>query len=155
VQPLLQCKSNQYYILCVYVYVCVCVCVCVCGALGTQHAELMWQSSVACVALQYFSTLSHERKDFRKRYIIKHKMCVLIFFTTVVWNISLLRRTEREIIKNVKYLLFLSDFNETWLVATDFRKIPKYQILWKSVQWESSCSMRADGQTGRPADGQT
>jgi hypothetical protein len=29
----------------------------------------------------------------------------------------------------------------------DFRKIHKYQISCKSVQWKSSCSMRTDGRT--------
>jgi len=30
---------------------------------------------------------------------------------------------------------------------TDYGKIFKYQISWKSVQWEPSCSMRTDGRT--------
>jgi hypothetical protein len=47
----------------------------------------------------------------------------------------------------VNYPLFLSYFKEAWMFSTNFRKILKYQILWKSVQWEPSCSVRADGQT--------
>jgi len=41
---------------------------------------------------------------------------------------------------HVKYPLFLSDFNGTLF----FSIIIKYQISWKSVQWEPSCSMWAD-----------
>jgi len=38
-------------------------------------------------ALSYFSTLSHKRNDFREK-VIERKICVLIFSTTFVSNIS-------------------------------------------------------------------
>ena len=48
----------------------------------------------------------------------------------------------------VTYPLFWSDFKGIWISLTDFRKRKlKYQILSKSVQWKTSCSMRADGRT--------
>jgi hypothetical protein len=51
----------------------------------------------------------------------------------------------------VKYPSFLSDFNETWNLATYFRKILKCKIYCEPDQWESSCSMRTDRQAGRHA----
>jgi hypothetical protein len=48
---------------------------------------------------------------------------------------------------HVKYPLLLSDFNENCIFSTEFRKMLKHQIPPKSVQWEPSCSTRADGQT--------
>jgi hypothetical protein len=40
-------------------------------------------STVSCMALPYFSILTHKRYDFRKE-ITERKMCVLIFSTTFV-----------------------------------------------------------------------
>ena len=50
------------------------------------------------------------------------------------------------VILHVKYPLFLSDRTESWIFPTDFGEVFKYQISWKSAQWEPSCSMRTDGQ---------
>jgi hypothetical protein len=50
---------------------------------------------------------------------------------------------------HLKYPLFLSDFNDTWIFWTNFRRILKNQIWWNSVQWEPSCSTRTNGQTDR------
>ena len=48
---------------------------------------------------------------------------------------------------HVKCMLFLSDFNEMWIFVTDFQKILKYHIWWKSTQWGLSRSTLADRQS--------
>jgi hypothetical protein len=48
-----------------------------------------------------------------------------------------------------KSRLILVRFNETCILMTDFRKILKYKILWKPVQYEPSCSMWTEGRTDR------
>jgi len=55
--------------------------VCICRLM--QCAYLIFLS-VACPSLPCFSTVSHERHDFRKR----HDTCVFIFLTIFVRNIS-------------------------------------------------------------------
>ena len=58
--------------------------------------------SVASPALQYFSTLSNKRHDFRKKKkSYGHKRCVLIFSTILFKSFLILRRNERQLIKNV------------------------------------------------------
>jgi hypothetical protein len=121
-------------------------------ALVIQHAKRMRRiilSSVTCLAVPYFSSLSHKRHDFLKK-VIEYKMCVLILSTTFVWDISHSEensaRYYRKYTKSlhVKCPLFLSDFNEIWIISRDFLEILKYQISWKSIQWKLSCSMRTD-----------
>jgi hypothetical protein len=72
--------------------------------LGIQNAMCMnILSLVACQALQYFSTLSHKRHDFREN-VIENKLCVLIFYKILFETFLILRRNERDVIKNVQWL---------------------------------------------------
>ena len=106
--------------------------------------------SVACLALQYFSTLSHKWHEFWKQLL--DTKCVLILSTTSVWNIShSIKKYEISskiyIGLHIKYLSLLSDFKETWISSKDCPKILKYKISWKSVQWKHNCSMWMGRQT--------
>jgi hypothetical protein len=86
---------------------------------------------------------------FEKR-LLNIKICVSMFFISFVWNIFILRITERDVLKMyvglcVKYPLILSDLNETCIFLRSYSKIRKYLISYKSVQWEPSNSMRTGG----------
>jgi len=50
----------------------------------------------------------------------------------------------------VKYPLFLSDFNGTWMFWTDFRKYWNIKFHEKYIRWEP-----AGKRTDRQTDGQT
>jgi len=71
-------------------------------AVGIEHSTRM-RHIVICDPFGstiLFSTLSHKRHDFRKK-SIEHKMCVLIFYTILSKIFLILRRTERDMMKNV------------------------------------------------------
>jgi hypothetical protein len=104
---------------------------------------------VACLALPYFSKFSHTMKDFGEKFI-EYKMCVLIFSTTFVQKIShsknnsLRHDYKYTYILHVSYPLFLSDFNKTLILLTDFQEVLTHKISCKFVQWEPSYSMRTN-----------
>jgi hypothetical protein len=63
-------------------------------------------------------------------------MCIVILSTIYAETFLILRRNEWDVIKmyidlHVKYPLFLSDFNETWIFSKDFRKKPQIQNFMK------------------------
>jgi hypothetical protein len=124
-----------------------CVSVCLSVALVIKHAKRMRRgilSFVASSSLQHFSTLPHTGLDFRKRTLLNIKSVFWFPLQHLSETFLILRRTEQYIIIHVYWL---SDFHETRVSWTDFRKILKCQISWKSVQWQPSCSVRTDRQT--------
>ena len=65
-------------------------------------------SSVAYPALQYFSTLSHKRHDFRKRKeVIEHEMYFDFLYKFLSETFLTLRRIKRDTIKKKSILFFL------------------------------------------------
>jgi len=93
--------------------------------------------SVACPAEYCIPTLSRKQYDGRKK-VIEHE--IWLWFSLLLLSGTLfILRTERDMIIYmcagllVKYPLFLWDFNVIGSFSTDFRKIFKYQISWKSV----------------------
>ena len=112
-------------------------------------------SYVACPALQYFSTFSHERHDLKKKLL--NTKCVFWFSVQHLSETFLiLGRNERDMTKQLywsscKVPILLSDFNETWIFSTDFRKdfhIPNFMKI-RPVGVELS---HEDGQTERHYD---
>jgi hypothetical protein len=92
-------------------------------------------SSVASPAQQHFYNLSQKRQYFRGKKFLNIK-CVVTFSVQILpERFVIVRRGEREIIKNAywsrcKVPFFLSNFNEIikLIFSTHFRKILKYQI---------------------------
>jgi hypothetical protein len=113
--PWLPFKINKYDIFWVCVYSC----------LSYRHANHIFfrgfiLSSAASLAVTYCSTLYDKRHDFRKKKLWIIKMCVSIFSATFVWNISHYKKNAARyqciyMGLPVMCLLFLQDFNETWI----------------------------------------
>jgi hypothetical protein len=74
-----------------------------------------------------------------------------VTFLYNVWNISYFKENSvgyyhkctNVFVQSTRYSL--PSYNENWTFFTNFRKMLGYQILSKSIEWESSCSIRTDG----------
>ena len=145
-QPLLQCTINKYYVFQV------CTCSLMHPACNVNAPYYHLQS-----AWPYNTFPNHLIKDTIKKKVIDYKMCILIFSTIMSETFLILWWTEWDMVKNVHWsshktpvilvqFLMKSEFSQHI-----FKKIQKYQISWKSVHWEPSCSMQThvwmDGQT--------
>jgi hypothetical protein len=85
--------------------------------------------------------------------VIEHKMCVLIFSPTLSKPFLCLRRIQQGIIVkvhrlHVKYLIFLSDFNETEIFWTDCHNTHKTQDSIKILPVAAKL-FNVGGQAGR------
>ena len=69
-------------------------------ALGIQHAMRMRHIVTCGLSRSIVVTLSHKRHDLRGK-VTEHKMCVLVVCTNLYEKFLILRKTERETIKNV------------------------------------------------------
>jgi len=104
-----------------YVLNIVCVCVCIL-ALVIQHAKCMHciiLTPVACLALPYFSTLSHEQHARLLGKKLLNIKCMFWFSLPLLPETFLTLRTEHDIIKYVnwsscKVPVILVNFKETW-----------------------------------------
>jgi hypothetical protein len=74
---------------------------------------------VACLALPYFTTLSHKQHDIQKR-VTEHKMCVLNFSTTVVCNISHSKNNSAKYHKYSKVIMKSNCCSSEILIKLEF-----------------------------------
>jgi hypothetical protein len=84
-------------------------------------------SSAACPALQYYSTLSHKRRNSLKN-VTEHEMWVVTFYTNfLLQHFSFQEELNKICSKmysglHVRYPSFLSDFNESCKFLDRFSK---------------------------------
>jgi hypothetical protein len=113
--------------------------VCVCVALVIHHgirACAILSSVATRVYNIFFPTLSPKRHDFQKT-VSEHKMCVLIFFKTFLWNIFHSKKNwARYDQKCILVFMYSTGYSCQILMEIEFYgqifQNFSNQILWKS-----------------------
>jgi hypothetical protein len=120
--------------------------------------------SVTCPAVPYFSTLFHKRNDFWE-IVFQHKMCVLIFPTTFVWNNSQSKKRWARYDNECILALILSiHFSCQILVKLEFSRdifenvwisnFMKIRPVWSRVVPCGQMDRQTDGRTDGRAAGE-
>ena len=105
-------------------------------------------SSVACLAVSYFSTLCHKGTIFEKS-VTEHKICILIFSTNLSETYFIIRRIQRDIVINVHRFMYSSSYSYQIAIKDEFsQQIFEKQPNVKFNENPSSGS-QVDGQTDR------
>jgi hypothetical protein len=127
-------------------------------ALGIQYA--MQLRHIIICGLSGCNVFPHIslRAQLKKKSLRKQTVCFDFLYNFCLKHFSFYEKLSKIWSKmyiglHVKYPLSLSYIHETNFLDR-FSKIFKYQILWKSVQWEPRCSMWKDRQTDTVTDHQ-
>jgi hypothetical protein len=54
----------------------------------------------------------------------------------LLWQFNVPSNKKTCLDLHLKCLMVLPDFNQIWIFMTDFHRSPKYQMSWKSINWE-------------------
>jgi hypothetical protein len=143
-QPLLPWKSTS-----ITQPVCVCVASVIQRAMRMLH--IVFCGLARCITLLHLISL---RAPSSKKKVYENKMFISIFSTTFVRNIfhswkKWARCDQNFILVFMSSSLYSCPILMKLHLSRHSRKKLRYQISWKSVQWEPSCLMRTDGRTWR------
>ena len=139
-QPLLEWKINKYYLFWVCVFS-------LRHAVCNAHASYcpLWPVRLYNIfPLYLINDTIFEQKLLNRKYVLWFS---LQLFSEIF---LILRRNEREMIKNVYWSSYTVPVCYSWHIfvkfdiSTDSRKIHKYKNSWKFVRWEPSCSLQTD-----------
>ena len=149
-QPFLQWKSNEYYIL----WVCVCSLRYLACNMHVLYCHL-WPVRLYNIFPQYVKKARFSRKK-----TIEHKICILIFPTSLSETFFILRRIERDNAHCTEGFMLSARYSCQILTNLEFSrqifsKNSRTSNVMKIYPVGAGCSMLTEGRTDGQADRQT